>query len=127
MVIAYQCSTFCRASSEADLIQIDFLLNRMFRIFRHSRQMPYFNVSRQKVTYFGLREKEKEERERGKRKRKEKEERERGKRKIKNIYFPNKIHTPGPSIGLDLFFFSILVQDNLSIFIKFWCNSQLLQ
>ena len=51
----------------------------MFRIFQHLRQMLYFNVSRQKVTYFNvlgqkvvyfiLGEKEKEERERGKRRR----------------------------------------------------------
>merc|ERR1711994_1038971 len=84
----------CGPSSHPDFIKNYFLLKRMFRFFRHSRQMPYFNVSRQKVTQFNVlgqkvtylnerNRKEKEERERGKRKRKEKEERERGKRKRK--------------------------------------------
>ena len=89
----------CGPSSHPDFIKNYFLLKRMFRFFRHSRQMPYFNVSRQKVTQFNVlgqkvtylnerNRKEKEERgkrkrkeeiERGKRKRKEKERRERGK------------------------------------------------
>ena len=51
-VAVVQGSTFCEASSEPDFIQIDFLLKRMFRFFRHSRQMPYFIASRQKVTHF---------------------------------------------------------------------------
>ena len=60
----------CGPSSHPDFIKNYFLLKRMFRFFRHSRQMPYFNVSRQKVTHFNvLRQKvaylnEKEERER---------------------------------------------------------------
>merc|ERR1711994_434208 len=77
----------CGPSSHPDFIKNYFLLKRMFRFFRHSRQMPYFNVSRQKVTQFNVlgqkvtylnerNRKEKEERERGKRKRKRKEERE---------------------------------------------------
>ena len=47
-----QGNTFHWASSQADLIQINFLLKRMFRFFRHSQQMPYFDDSQQKVTYF---------------------------------------------------------------------------
>ena len=81
-VAVVQGSTFCEASSEPDFIQIDFLLKRMFRFFRHSRQMPYFIASRQKVTHFYVLG-QKVTRERGRRKRKEKEERERGKRKGK--------------------------------------------
>merc|ERR1719264_1376828 len=70
----------CGPSSHPDFIKNYFLLKRMFRFFRHSRQMPYFNVLGQKVTYLNERNrKEKEERERGKRK----EERERGNRKRK--------------------------------------------
>ena len=63
----------CGPSSHPDFIKNYFLLKRMFRFFRHSRQMPYFNVSRQKVTHFNaLGQKvtdlnEIEERDRGKR------------------------------------------------------------
>ena len=63
----------CGPSSHLDFIKNYFLLKRMFRFFRHSRQMPYFNVSRQKVTHFNaLGQKvtdlnEIEERDRGKR------------------------------------------------------------
>ena len=63
----------CGPSSHPDFIKNYFLLTRMFRFFRHSRQMPYFNVSRQKVTHFNaLGQKvtdlnEIEERDRGKR------------------------------------------------------------
>ena len=47
-------------------------------------KMPYFNVLQQICRILNVsQQKEKEERERGKRKRKEKEERERGKRKRK--------------------------------------------
>merc|ERR1711994_466566 len=42
----------CGPSSHPDFIKNYFLLKRMFRFFWHSRQMPYFNVSRQKVTHF---------------------------------------------------------------------------
>ena len=44
----------CGPSSQSDFIQIYFLFKRMFRFFRHSRQIPYFNVSRQKVTHFNV-------------------------------------------------------------------------
>merc|ERR1712218_42649 len=44
----------CGPSSHPDFIKNYFLLKRMFRFFRHSRQMPYFNVSRQKVTHFNV-------------------------------------------------------------------------
>merc|ERR1719266_689545 len=103
MMVHIQGAFNCGPSSHPDFIKNYFLLKRMFRFFRHSRQMPYFNVSRQKVTQFNVlgqkvtylnerNRKEKEERgkrkrkeeiERGKRKRKEKEERERAKRKRK--------------------------------------------
>ena len=72
-----------QASSNSDFIWNYFLLKRTFRFFRHSRQIPYFIASRQKVTHFYVLgqkvtqinegEKEKEEGE----KRKEKGERER--------------------------------------------------
>ena len=44
----------CGPSSHPDFIKNYFLLKRMFRFFRHSRQMPYFNVSRLKVTHFNV-------------------------------------------------------------------------
>ena len=56
----------------------------MFRFFRHSRQMPYFNVSRLKVAHFNVLGQqvaylnEKEERESRVRKKRSEEERERG-------------------------------------------------
>ena len=49
-----QGNTFHWASSQADLIQIYFLLKHMFRFFRHSRRLMYFNVSQQKVTYYNV-------------------------------------------------------------------------
>ena len=51
---APQAGINCGPSSQSDFIQIYFLLKRMFRLFRHSRQMPYFNVSRLKVTHFNV-------------------------------------------------------------------------
>ena len=54
VIYGFQGSTFCGASSEPDFIQIDFLLKRMFRFFRHSRRLMYFNVSQQKVTYYNV-------------------------------------------------------------------------
>ena len=44
----------CGPSSHPDFIKNYFLLKRMFRFFRHSRQMPYFNVSRQNVAYLNV-------------------------------------------------------------------------
>ena len=50
-----QAGTTCGASSQPDLIQNHFLIARMLRFLRHSRQkVPYFNISRQKVTYFNV-------------------------------------------------------------------------
>ena len=50
-----QAGTTCGASSQPDLIQNHFLIARMLRCLRHSRQkVPYFNISRQKVTYFNV-------------------------------------------------------------------------
>ena len=50
-----QAGTTCGASSQPDLIQNHFLIARMLRFLRHSRQkVPYLNISRQKVTYFNV-------------------------------------------------------------------------
>ena len=75
----------CGPSSQSDFIQIYFLLNRMFRFFRHPRQIPYFNISRQKVTHFSVLGQKSDifKWDRGKRERKKREERERRKRKRK--------------------------------------------
>ena len=53
--MVHQASTTCGASSQPDLIQNYFLIARMLRFLRHSRQkVPYLNISRQKVTYFNV-------------------------------------------------------------------------
>ena len=52
IVIIIQGAFNCGPSSHPDFIKNYFLLKRMFRFFRHSRQMPYFNVSRQKSDTF---------------------------------------------------------------------------
>ena len=44
----------CGPSSHPDFIKNYFLLKRMFRFFWHSRQMPYFIASRQKVTHLNF-------------------------------------------------------------------------
>ena len=55
LAIWEQAGTTCGASSQPDLIQNHFLIARMLRFLRHSRQkVPYFNISRQKVTYFNV-------------------------------------------------------------------------
>ena len=51
----HQAGTTCGASSQPDLIQNHFLIARMVRFLRHSRQkVPYFNILWQKVTYFNV-------------------------------------------------------------------------
>merc|ERR1719234_2393310 len=55
--LATECGagTTCGASSQPDLIQNHFLIARMLRFLRHSRQkVPYLNILRQKVTYFNV-------------------------------------------------------------------------
>ena len=51
----YQAGTTYGAFSQPDLIQNHFLIARMLRFLRDSRQkVPYLNISRQKVTYFNV-------------------------------------------------------------------------
>ena len=48
-VFPLQAGTTCGASSQPDLIQNHFLIARMLKILRHSRQkVPYLNIPRQK-------------------------------------------------------------------------------
>ena len=51
-ILEDQAAINCGPSSHPDFIKNYLLLKRMFRFFRHSRQMPYFNISRQKSDTF---------------------------------------------------------------------------
>ena len=119
----------CGPSSHPDFIKNYFLLKRMFRFFRHSRQMPYFNVSRQKVTQFNVlgqkvtylnERNRKEKEERGKRKMKEEKERERVKSKEKEERVRKKRSEEERERGLSL---SPRFGESPDFFVDFFCET----